>query len=381
LDGRVLVHEAIETLRARITPTLAIRLVGQDPADTDRALRALADTGAEGVELRDQQLLIPAPDPDRDVSRALRALLDAGADVLECRVVRPSLEALFLDIVRADEAMNPKAAPGPTGSERPPEREPLPPPIPLRELYNETTKRLMQKEWRQLRASGAAFWTSLLVPLFFLLVMPQSFVLAALHPEEGAGDGPPVDFGLIGELTQDPSRLAIAFIPFLVTIVALIAPTSLITHAIIQERETRTLELLVALPVRIQQVIAAKLATAFLFALAVCGACTLALCAEFLLLDLASVADAVGVIALLGATLAYATSSALFVAILSKDFRTANNLAGAVIAPAVLLVMLGTVLLPGGAGRPLTLALLFALAALAVGRAALRTATFERLLD
>ena len=69
------------------------------------------------------------------------------------------------------------------------------------------------------------------------------------------------------------------------------------------------------------------------------------------------------------------------VALLAKDFRTANNLAGGIIGPAIVLVMVGMLVLSGAVLRPLALALLFALGALALARAALRSATFERLLD
>jgi ABC-type Na+ efflux pump permease subunit len=201
-----------------------------------------------------------------------------------------------------------------------------------------------------------------------------------MHAPSSIEHPQPVTFGLIGELAQDPSRIAIAVLPMLVTIVALIAPTSLITHAIVQERETRTLELLVALPVRIQQVIAAKLTTAFLFSLSVCGGCASILCVELLALGIATPTDVFGIAALLVAALGYATASSLLVAILAKDFRTANNLAGAVIGPAILVVVVGTAVL-SGVTRPLALALLFSFAAMLLARTALRTATFERLLD
>lgn len=238
------------------------------------------------------------------------------------------------------------------------------------------------KEWQQLRGSGAAFWTGMLVPVFMLLVIPQTFILAlAGKPIESSGDPSPIAFGLIADLVNDPTRVGVAFLPFFITISALIAPTSLITHAIVQERETRTLELLVALPVRIQQVIAAKLASAYLAAMGVCGACLLVLSTELLVFGMASVGELLGVFALLMACTAYATAASLFVALLAKDFRTANNLAGGIIGPAIVLVMVGMLVISGDVLRPLTLALLFALGALALGRAALRAATFERLLE
>ncbi|MEZ4329479.1 MAG: YhfC family glutamic-type intramembrane protease [Polyangiales bacterium] len=417
LDGRVLVHEAIETLRARIAPTLSLRILGELHADAAAELTSQGFAWERGEE--PGWVSVPVTAPERDAPRVLRALLTNGTDVFECRVVRPTLEDLFLDIVRADEATRrvadhaaervqpgehaqPSSGVGAETAEaadavdavaaiaaatRPAAdgphagREPLPPPVPLRDLLGATTKRLMVKEWRQLRNSGAAFWTSALLPIFLLLLVPQGLIAAVLQPSGTRDDQTTVDFGLIGELTQDPRRAAVAFIPVFMAVAALIAPMSLITHAVIQEREARTLELLVALPVRIQQVIVAKLGTAFGFSLAICGTCALVLCGELLTLGLATVFDVLALLSLLVATLAYATAGSLLVALLCKDFRTANNLAGAVVGPAILVVVFGTIFAPGGAARPLTFALVFALGALLIGRASLRSATFERLLD
>ncbi|MCB9595300.1 MAG: YhfC family intramembrane metalloprotease [Sandaracinaceae bacterium] len=369
--GRVLVHERIDDLRGRIQPQLALR-VSSDLDAAEAALRELERSPTRAEE----ELLVAASAPDTDAPALLRALLARGVDVVECRVVRPTLEELFLDIVGSVEDGEEVVA-----EEAPPAEEPVPPAIPLGDLFGPATRRLLTKEWRQLRASGSAFWTSLLMPVFFLLAMPQSmiFTLLAAAEEESIGDPLP-SFGSLGEIGEDPTRAMMALMPMFVTIAALVAPTALITHSIVSERETRTLELLVALPVRIQQVVAAKLACAFLFAFAVCGACTVAVGIELVALDLASIPEAMGLLVLCFAAIAQATASALFVALSAKDFRTANNLAGLLIAPAILIVIVVSMVVAGGLVRQVVIALLFAIGALAIGRVALRSATFEKLL-
>ncbi|HJL15943.1 MAG TPA: YhfC family glutamic-type intramembrane protease [Sandaracinaceae bacterium LLY-WYZ-13_1] len=369
-DGEVLVHESIEALRGRMAPRLALRVAGDPDAARDR-LEALGHP----IEVDgDGALRVSVVDPEIDAPALLRGLLESGVDVVECAVERPSLEALFLDIVgRGREANDDR-------EEVAPVEDPLPPPVPLRELFGAPTRRLIAKEWRQLRASGGAFWTSLMLPVFLTLVVPQALIFAL----RGGGQAPSgedlPDFGVLAEIGDDPTRAVLAFAPLFVTIAALVAPTALITHAIVHERETRTFELLIALPVRIQQVVAAKVACAFLFSLAVCGGALLVLGVELVALGMATVPEVLALFALLGAVLAQATASALLVAVVAKDFRTANNLAGVVIAPTVVVVMLASAAVTGGAARALILTLLFVVAALAIGRAALRSTTFEKLL-
>ncbi len=371
-DGEVLVHEAIDTLRERMEPQLALR-VSSDEGAAAEALEALG----HAVTRDDGALLIHVAEPDADAPRVLRALLDGGVDVVECRVVRPSLEELFLEIVAREQAARASLPP------ETPTEEPVPPPIPLGDLVGAATKRLLVKEWRQLRASGAAFWTSLLVPVFMLLLLPQSLVVLArtAASAEPEGGEPIPDVGFIADIAGDPSRLAITLLPLFVTLASIIAPTALVTHSIVNERETRTLELLVALPVRIQQVVAAKLGCAFLFAGGLCGAFTVVLGVELLVLGLATVPEVLAMVLVSLAATGQATTASLLVALHAKDFRTANNLAGVIVAPTIFLVMGVTLATSGTLVRPLVITLLFVASAFALGRVALRSATFEKLLS
>jgi hypothetical protein len=113
------------------------------------------------------------------------------------------------------------------------------------------------------------------------------------------------------------------------------------------------------------------------------GAVTLtifAVDAAFILgLGIASAGYVLLLLMLLLTGLAYSTASALLISLLAKDFRTANNLTGALIAP-TLVLCLGLLAFVPGASALAVLALVFAVAAVGALAVALRVVTFERLL-
>lgn len=97
--GRVLLDAPIAKLRERTAPKLALACL-QGAAALSTALRAL---GHPDSQIVDAEVLISIP-ADASAERAapdlLRALLAAGIDVHGCRLVRPSLEDLFLDVLK-----------------------------------------------------------------------------------------------------------------------------------------------------------------------------------------------------------------------------------------------------------------------------------------
>jgi ABC-2 type transport system ATP-binding protein len=98
-QGRVVLHERISHLRQRVPSVLALR-AAQGP---ERLLAALAELGTPGRR-EEEVVYVAAPEPGTQAPALLRRLLGAGVDVYECRVVTPSLEQLFLDIVGATDA-------------------------------------------------------------------------------------------------------------------------------------------------------------------------------------------------------------------------------------------------------------------------------------
>jgi ABC-2 type transport system ATP-binding protein len=92
--GRMLLHERIEALRARIQPVVALSAV-EGPARLSEALSARGMTG----RVVGQEVQITLPEPARQTPELLRHLLGKGIDVYQCRILSPNLEDLFLDIV------------------------------------------------------------------------------------------------------------------------------------------------------------------------------------------------------------------------------------------------------------------------------------------
>ena len=93
-QGRVLLHERISILRERIQPMLSLRAV-QGPERLAQALESLGRT----CRREGEAMLVPVVDVAREAPEVLRRLLSTGMEVFECRVVTPSLEELFLDII------------------------------------------------------------------------------------------------------------------------------------------------------------------------------------------------------------------------------------------------------------------------------------------
>ncbi|QRK09951.1 ABC transporter ATP-binding protein [Archangium violaceum] len=98
-QGRVLLHERIATLRQRIQPVLVLR-AAQGPG---RLMEALVAQGLVPTSEEDA-VRVHVADAVAQAPELLRRLLATGLEVYECRVVTPSLEDLFLDVVGANDA-------------------------------------------------------------------------------------------------------------------------------------------------------------------------------------------------------------------------------------------------------------------------------------
>jgi ABC-type Na+ efflux pump permease subunit len=244
---------------------------------------------------------------------------------------------------------------------------------------------LMAKEWRHLLRSRGAMASALLLPVLLLLIAPglQMIALSSGTPPETNLPFPPdapIPPGLAA-LRDDPEAIIrVLLLPLFMMIGGLIVPSITANYTLIAERENRTIELLVALPVRVGQILLAKLLVIVLLA----GAVTLTLflidAVIILALGIASIGYVLALLVLLLSALAYSTASALLISLLARDFRTANNLSGALLVPTILLCVSLLLLVPGEAGKLLLLAGVFALAALGATIVALRVVTFERLL-
>jgi ABC-2 type transport system permease protein len=245
---------------------------------------------------------------------------------------------------------------------------------------------LVRKERRQLLRSRGALLSALLFPILFLLIMPLGQMYAATLPSAAASfntdipAGTPVPAGLAA-VADDPKALLRGLIlPLFITLGGLVVPSMTATYTLIAERENRTLDLLVALPVRIGDILLAKV----LVIAGAASAVTLLLFAvdavAIVALGIGSVAYVLALLLLLLVSLAYSTASALLISLLAKDFRTANNLTGALIGPTILVCVASMIFLPGMLALWFLIGL-FALLGVAALVIALRVVTFERLLS
>jgi len=250
-------------------------------------------------------------------------------------------------------------------------------------MFTHEVRVLFRKELRQILRSRSALLSALLFPFLFLLIIPGLQIIGLSAAPDGLAsdlpEGVPLPPGLAA-VGDDPALLLRSLLlPLFMTIGGLIVPSVMATYTMIAERENRTLELLVALPVRVGQILLAKL----LVIIGLAGAVTLSIFVVdailVLTLGIGSVGYVFTLLLLLMTTLSYSTASALLISLLARDFRTANNLTGALIAPTVFLT-LGILAAVPGTFAVLVLAAIFALAAAAAVVISLRVVTFERLL-
>jgi ABC-2 type transport system ATP-binding protein len=97
--GHVLVQTSLDELRRRARPQ--VRIATRQPVSVLQA--ALRRRGHQTrVDGDGEGLLVGVEDPYADTPGLLRSLLVEGFDVYECRPIQPSLEMLFLEVVRGE---------------------------------------------------------------------------------------------------------------------------------------------------------------------------------------------------------------------------------------------------------------------------------------
>lgn len=239
---------------------------------------------------------------------------------------------------------------------------------------------LFRKEWRQLLRSKGALLSSLLLPALMIVVIPVVMTLTTGMKEiTNLPEGVPLPPALAAA-AKDPLAVVRMMLPLFVGLGGLVAPMVAASYTLITEREQRTLELLVALPVRIEQVLVAKL----LVLVVLTGAVSLVLfsgTAVFLLaFGVTSVGGVLGLAFELVAALSCSTGTALLASLLAKDFRTANNLSGLVVVPAMLLTMGLMMFVPNLALGAALLGLAYLTVTALTLHVSLRVITVERLL-
>lgn len=228
---------------------------------------------------------------------------------------------------------------------------------------------LFRKEWHQLLRSHAVLVSAALPPVVLLVVIPclqllfSHFPPAALHAERLAA----IDLVMLQML------------PALVSTAGLIIPSVTLVNGLTAEREARTLDLLLSLPVSGRQVLTAKLLANVALALA--------LTIPLLLVD-AFVLSGLGAVSLwlfalmapmLAGAVALGASLATVVGLLAWDLRAANTVSGLLFVPSLLVVMGTCLVTPNAYVAALALAVLYVIGAALALFVAARVITLERL--
>lgn len=245
----------------------------------------------------------------------------------------------------------------------------------------EMIRALLWKETRQIGRNRSALLTAGLLPAIVLFLAPiQLMVQFRLAGGRGLEELQQAPIPGLASL-RDPMDVLIQFMyPLLFVIGGLLLPSLTTTYAIVAERERRSLELLVALPVSVSEILGAKL-LAVLVVTAIVGLPYVSVVLALLLvLGAADVSVVPALLAPFLSAIVLSTAVALLLTLLARDFRTANNLNGAFIVPA-LFVTVATLSAVGGPARTYLLsAVLLVLAAVALF-AAMRWISFERYLE
>lgn len=190
---------------------------------------------------------------------------------------------------------------------------------------------LFRKEIRQITRSRRTIAAAMLVPFIMLTFVTLGDILVL---KLGFGSHP--IYMLSSARSVSGSYLLRHYtLPVLVTISALVTPSIVMGDALLGERERRTLELLVALPLSVVDVVLAKLAAVLSFAVIVTVPLFLLNVAIVSWAGYASVEQEVALTLLMVGAIAYSASSALLVAVLAGEPRAANIVSGLVLGPVV----------------------------------------------
>jgi ABC-2 type transport system permease protein len=231
---------------------------------------------------------------------------------------------------------------------------------------------------RQFLRSRQAVLTGLLLPAMVMVVAPGVQLLSA-NSARPRSNIPAVVPGLNG--INDVGSIFLYFtFPLFVVLAGLMTPSLAAVHTVISERERRSIELLVALPVSVTDIVTAKLGANLAVAAATLAPLFAVDAALILLVTTAGPLFVMAAFFVLLSALTASIGVSLLLALVARDFRTANNLNGAFVLPTIIVTGLCVTLVPG-LWRFLVLAVLL----LAMGGAALwialRWLTFERYLS
>lgn len=231
-------------------------------------------------------------------------------------------------------------------------------------LWTPAVRALYGKELRQLLRNRQALATSALLPVILQVVVPGIQLLALSR-----STGP-----------RAAALFANYLLPVFVCLAATMAPGVTSVFAIVNERERRTMELLVALPVRVTEIVTAKLVAV----LVATGVVTLPLA---LLDGIAGVVTtrqplvypALLLLLVVGG-MSCSVGAAAGLSMLARDYRTAQQLTGLLVVP-VMVIASGVLTLVPSVWRLLVLAVVLGAIGALLAWLVARRFSFERYLN
>ena len=231
---------------------------------------------------------------------------------------------------------------------------------------------LLRKEVRQLTRNRQAILSGGLMPVMLLAVVPAIEIFLtptrAGSPSGVAGGASPRDVA------------AIYLLPLFVCLAGVLAPSVTAVALIVTEREKRTLELLVALPVSVVEVVTAKLlATLAATALVTVPLTLLDATAAVLVLGQPVLYGVLLVAVLAGAMVASICLSAV-IALVARDYRTSQQLSGLLVVPILIVANADLIFVPGLL-RLVVLALVLGVGGGLAAALVVRRVSFERYLS
>jgi ABC-2 type transport system permease protein len=238
---------------------------------------------------------------------------------------------------------------------------------------------LFWKEVRQLTRNTAAMLSSLFMPAVLVVLAPILALLASKTAPYRSLSVPPLTRSLPGfDLVQNGEGYFLYItLPFFLVMAALLTPMLAGIHTLIDERERRSLELLMALPVVVGDILAAKLAAILATAVATIVPMFLVDAVVIVSLTGAGTAYVVGALFLIVTTMVASVSASMLMALMARDLRSATSLGGMLAVPPLLLTGLCVVFVPG-LGRFVVLGLLMLALGSGTLYAGLRWLTWER---
>ncbi|HEX6506286.1 MAG TPA: ABC transporter permease subunit [Chloroflexota bacterium] len=190
---------------------------------------------------------------------------------------------------------------------------------------------LFRKEARQITRSKRTMGAAALVPALMLIFVTGGDIVTL---RLGFGSKP--IYLLSSAHAVSGSYLLQHFtLPVLVTISSLVTPSIVMGDVLFGERERRTLDLLVALPISALDVVLAKLAAVLLFAVCVTVplfAINVAIVSAF---GYSSPSQTLALTELMLAAIAYSATSGLLIALIAGEARAANIVSGLLLGPII----------------------------------------------